>query len=140
MRERLLLFPVLLTCGGLSVTNGQSLAELRWKKRVVVVSAGAGAEETLAKQKDIFRERDAEFRERDVAQILLRKPADHPEIAERFKLTGSSFAVLLLGKDGLEKFRSDEPVQAETLFRLIDSMPMRQEEQRSRERRKEDLP
>ena len=42
------------------------------------------------------------------------------------------FAAILVGKDGTEKFRSDEPVRPETLFGLIDAMPMRRREVRDR--------
>ena len=40
--------------------------------------------------------------------------------------------MVLIGKDGGEKLRSHEIVSPETLCRLIDSMPMRQEEMRER--------
>jgi len=37
----------------------------------------------------------------------------------------SRFRVLLVGLDGQVKLSSDEPVQADELFKLIDDMPMR---------------
>jgi hypothetical protein len=69
-------------------------------------------------------------RSANVTQIVLRSRAEGPEIAERFNLAKADFALLLIGKDGLEKLRSREVVSPETLFRLVDSMPMRQEEMR----------
>ena len=42
----------------------------------------------------------------------------------------AAFSVLLIGKDGGVKLRSAEPVGAERLFALIDTMPMRRQEMR----------
>jgi len=38
------------------------------------------------------------------------------------------FAVIPVGKDGTVKLRKDRPVAPKDIFRLIDSMPMRQRE------------
>ncbi len=46
----------------------------------------------------------------------------------RFKVAPEDFLVVLIGKDGGEKLQSDKPVTIEQLKRLIDSMPMRQDE------------
>lgn len=45
------------------------------------------------------------------------------------------FAVVLIGRDGGEKFRSDDPVSVEELFSKIDEMPVRRREMREREPR-----
>lgn len=55
-------------------------------------------------------------------------PARHEYDAK----TGT-FAAVLVGKDGGEKFRSDEPVRPEDLFDLIDDMPMRRREMQDRD-------
>jgi hypothetical protein len=41
--------------------------------------------------------------------------------------------VILVGKDGAEKQRSQTPIDLAMLFRTIDAMPMRQQEMRSRQ-------
>lgn len=46
---------------------------------------------------------------------------------DRFSVN-EKFTVVLMGKDGTEKYRSEEPVSTKTLFGLIDQMPMRQSE------------
>jgi hypothetical protein len=43
-----------------------------------------------------------------------------------------AFSVRLLGKDGGEKLRSNQPVSTESLFALVDAMPMRRQEMRER--------
>lgn len=47
---------------------------------------------------------------------------------ERFHVHPNDFTVILLGKDGGEKFRSHAPVTIDRLNRIIDAMPMRQAE------------
>lgn len=54
--------------------------------------------------------------------------AEQAALRKRFGVSPSEFRVLLVGKDGGEKFSSAHPVPAETLFGLVDEMPMRQEE------------
>ncbi|MBW4517481.1 MAG: DUF4174 domain-containing protein [Timaviella obliquedivisa GSE-PSE-MK23-08B] len=43
------------------------------------------------------------------------------------------FTVILVGKDGTEKQRSQTPIDPATIFRTIDAMPMRQQEMRDRQ-------
>ncbi len=107
-----------------------NLDELRWKRRVIVIHAPAGTEKTLRAQEQLLRKAKTGLAERDLTEIVLRAPGDHPQIARRFELTGSEFTFLLLGKDGGEKLRSHEVVEPEKLFRLIDAMPMRRDEMR----------
>jgi hypothetical protein len=65
--------------------------------------------------------------DRDMMQLT---PAESASARRRFRIDQDDFTVVLLGKDGGEKLRSDTPVTMETLTRLIDSMPMRQKEAR----------
>jgi hypothetical protein len=115
-----------------SIVNANDLDELRLRKRVVIIYAPDGSEKQLAQQEQLLRSHQAELEERDVTQLVLRTPLDNSEVAARFKLAGSGFTLLLIGKDGDEKLRSHEIVSPERVCRLIDSMPMRQEEIRER--------
>ncbi|SNT39521.1 protein of unknown function [Granulicella rosea] len=54
---------------------------------------------------------------------------------EQFHIEPTGLTVLLLGKDGEEKFRSQTPVTWDRLRELIDSMPMRQEEDKDRSKK-----
>ena len=47
------------------------------------------------------------------------------ELREQFHIAEQDFIVLLLGKDGREKYRNHEVPVIEDLFVLIDQMPMR---------------
>ena len=50
------------------------------------------------------------------------------QVYNEYKVKPNQFMLVLIGKDGSEKLRSAKPIDAETIFRLIDSMPMRQAE------------
>ncbi|MBC7972119.1 MAG: DUF4174 domain-containing protein [Verrucomicrobia bacterium] len=54
-------------------------------------------------------------------------------LRQQFGVPVEEFAVILIGKDGTEKQRSQTPVDVAVLFRTIDAMPMRQQEMRSRQ-------
>jgi Domain of unknown function (DUF4174) len=56
--------------------------------------------------------------------------AESLKARERFNIAEQAFTAVLVGKDGTEKQRWNEPVKSADLFALIDQMPMRQEELR----------
>ena len=53
---------------------------------------------------------------------------------ERRAAFWSGERILLVGKDGGVKLRSEEPVSIQRIFDLIDSMPMRRREMREKGR------
>lgn len=55
-------------------------------------------------------------------------PGDVSQLRERFDVDASDFAVVLVGKDGGEKLRSEQPIALSEVFAVIDAMPMRQRE------------
>ena len=52
------------------------------------------------------------------------------DLRKTYGVEEDGFAVVLIGKDGGEKLRSTDPVAAEKLTDLVDTMPMRQREAR----------
>lgn len=65
--------------------------------------------------------------ERDIQIIQLDMRTTQKSEIDKFSVN-EEFTVVLLGKDGTEKYRSEKPVPTKTLFALIDQMPMRQSE------------
>lgn len=59
--------------------------------------------------------------------------ASAERLRQQFGFTPEAFAVILVGKDGTEKQRSQTPIDLAMLFHTIDAMPMRQQEMRSRQ-------
>jgi len=69
---------------------------------------------------------------RALNRTLLEKAAEGTR--NRFGVLSGRFQLLLIGKDGGVKLRSEQPVPTQDIFGLIDSMPMRRQEM---DRRKE---
>ena len=64
---------------------------------------------------------------RDGTQLA---PHAAASLREQFGVSPNAFSLTLVGKDGGVKLRTNDPVNLEEIFRLIDSMPMRQDEMR----------
>lgn len=115
-----------------------SLSDLTWKKRVIIVFADDG-DKRLERQVKILTDLRAELEERDLVVISIindeastafgnvAKP-DAAALRDEADVKKGSFQVILVGKDGGIKFRSDTVVPDVELFDVIDRMPMRQAE------------
>lgn len=90
------------------------------------------------RQRDLFIGHEAELKDRQVEIMYVPLAHDFESITpgmwtglrKQFHVNDRTFTVILLGKDGAEKFRSHVPVTIEKLDALIDAMPMRQQEVR----------
>ena len=67
----------------------------------------------------------AGIKERDIKITIVSKDN---LFAKKYHIKTGSFTVILLGKDGTEKFRTDEIILPQKLFAIIDAMPMRRAE------------
>ena len=105
-------------------TRADPLASARWDARPLVVVAPPD-DPRIAEQRERIAEAASGFRERD--QMLV-EARDGDGLRERFRVAPDAFAVILVGKDGTEKARWPEPVDAAEVFALIDAMPMRRRE------------
>ncbi|MDP9573072.1 DUF4174 domain-containing protein [Agrobacterium cavarae] len=115
-----------------------SLSDLTWKKRVIIVFADAG-DKRLERQVKILTDQRPELEERDLvvisvvneeASIAFGNVAElaAAELRDEAGVKKGSFQVILVGKDGGIKLRSDTVVPEVELFDVIDRMPMRQAE------------
>ena len=133
-----------------SSESGATLGSLRHDYRPVLVFAAEGTEEVreqmrlLGKSGQAMHERQmvvvpillhggssleawSGLPERDVVHL---EPGEDAAARRRFHVGEEDFTVILIGKDGGEKLRSQIPVTMERLMKVIDSMPMRQKEAR----------
>jgi len=102
-------------CAG-TLTSDTVLPDLtahQWRHRVVVIDTPSPQSVDYLRQTKALEAASVGLRERDV--VIVTQAA-------------STFRVRLIGKDGGVKFSRITPVDAETLFDLIDAMPMRQAE------------
>lgn len=121
--------------------NKIDLDNYRWKNRLVLIFAPFGKESSYLKQKLEFEGKSKELENRDIVMIELLKSdgsmidkvpiSDDQQLSLREKFdVAEDFLIILIGKDGTIKLRSEQPVLSEDLFVLIDGMPMRKEEMR----------
>ncbi len=116
-----------------------TLAALRDRFRPLLIFAASPDDPGLRAQLTRLHDHAPGLAERDVLVIAI--PYNNPSLTEialtvaegeaarrRFKVAPNEFTVLLIGKDGDEKLRSQKPVSLQKLRETIDSMPMRKEE------------
>lgn len=66
------------------------------------------------------------------APYVLLKPAEVNAVRARFQIAAPDFVVVLLGKDGGEKFRTKKPISVLKLDDIVDAMPMGRQEKSTR--------
>ncbi len=119
------------------------LDKYRWKRRLLLVFAPVKPHPNLVVQRRRLKEAAAGLKDREVTVVEVVQDSvfvdgnlaielNAKNLRKQFDTTIIEFTVLLIGKDGEEKLRRDEPVQAADLFKTIDAMPMRQQEMRQR--------
>jgi len=121
MPRRLLI--LLLTVMG--TLHAAPLDAYRWQSRVLVVffsdcTLRDGFERAWAATAKGTKKRDL---------VILRADG---ELRSSLKIGDGSNVAILIGKDGTEKKRWDNPPTPDEVFQLIDSMPMRQQEMQAR--------
>ena len=112
-----------------------TIAQMKWERRVLIVSAPAAEDPALAEQRRILAawKTNAAARDLTVVEIVgdtvLAAGDTAASIRRRYRLP-ATFTAILIGKDGGEKLRSAKPFPAATLEATIDAMPMRKAGQR----------
>ncbi|MEL6265205.1 MAG: DUF4174 domain-containing protein [Pseudomonadota bacterium] len=107
-------------------TLDAELIAYRWAARPIVVFADDPADPRLATQLDRFERDEARLAERDSVVIVDANPGFATPLRRRFAPSG--FTVVLVGKDGGEKYRRAGVVAVDALTTRIDAMPMRRRE------------
>ncbi|WP_135505082.1 DUF4174 domain-containing protein [Roseovarius aestuariivivens] len=105
-----------------------ALSPYRWKNRPLVLFAPSPDDPTYRAAMAKLAASEPDLRERDI--VVLSDTAPDEKGALRQRLAPQSFLMLLVGKDGGIKLRSDSVIPVDTLRRTIDAMPMRQREMR----------
>ena len=114
----------------------QWLANNQWQHRLVLVYAPTDSDPDLKRQRALLATASAGLAERDllVRELLADQLPDEDRafLAQTLRITGSTFRVLLIGKDGGVKTRQTSPITPKQLFDTIDGMYMRQQEMKNR--------
>lgn len=136
------LFILFLAALPMNAAHANPLADLQWEKRVVLLFAKSRSDAALDKQVELLRERRPDLQERDMLVIVVEGAQDAiPAIGytplprgsgrnlrNLFSPAKRGFTGILIGKDGQEKSRWQSPAQPDTIFELVDAMPMRAQE------------
>lgn len=116
--------------------------QFKWKKRLLLVFAPQSSDPLFAAlQREIStRKNEVENRDLVIFEILELgasrmngaelDPHTAAVLRKRFDVSPKAFALILVGKDSGIKLKRDDFNGLEEIFRLIDSMPMRQNEMR----------
>ncbi len=125
------------------LTFGQSEDVLHphvWKNRVLIVFANSDKNPDYQKQMSLISKAEAGFAERHLVVFSIFEnyglsPAYQNldaqicrKLHEKFKVDKNKFTIVLIGKDGGEKYRKQTILTNEELFAIIDAMPMRKAE------------
>ena len=85
----------------------------------------------LAKQQLTLFEKSLEgVKERDIKITIAEEGSP---LFKKYKVDAQPFTLVLIGKDGYEKYRTNKLLQPADLFSIIDAMPMRRSEMKKRE-------
>jgi hypothetical protein len=121
-----------------------NLSDYQWQHRIVLIFAPSERSPAYQQQMQQWTADQDGIRDRDLKLVEVlgtgesradgrpMQPASAERLRQQFGVGPEDFVVILVGKDGTEKQRSQSPVEPTMLFRTIDAMPMRQQEMRSR--------
>jgi glutathione peroxidase-family protein len=110
----------------------QQLRASHWQKRVLLIGAPTASQVDFQQQKKLLAAVPDQLQERDF--LVLELPCDQLTAADRhywqqeLKQSLTSFAVVLIGKDGGVKRTETKPLAPADLFGTVDKMPMRRQE------------
>ena len=128
-----------------SVAADAGLDQFRWKNRLLLSFAPNQSADPQAQREGRLAALDA-WQDRDL--VLIEVGPDHTvrvdgrssadldgaALRRQFRAEQSTYLAVLVGKDGTEKLRAGGAIANQTLFEVIDAMPMRQSEMRRRRR------
>ena len=83
----------------------------------------------VQQQISLFNKEVEGIKERDIKITIVSKD---DLLNKKYHIKTRLFTVILLGKDGTEKFRTDKLLLPKKLFAIIDAMPMRQAEMKNK--------
>lgn len=124
--------------------EAQNLKEHVWKDRVILIFTPDEQQADFNKQVIAFNAVEEELKDRDLVlyQIELNGGKDNrgnwlsEQTARQWRnnwnISSDEFKLILIGKDGGRKMIKSEFTEPKVIFDLIDSMPMRRAEMRSK--------
>jgi hypothetical protein len=121
------------------------LTQYQWRHRLLLLFAPSEDDDAYAKVRNDLVRQSAGVEERDLVVFRVLEHGesyaggdeidgrDAASLRERFTALSGEFLLVLVGKDGTVKRRSEGPVAIRDIFEQIDAMPMRRREMRERQ-------
>ena len=106
------------------------LSEYLWLKRPLIVFADSPADPRYVQQLQFLTRELEELVDRDIVVLTDTDPSTLSPLREKLRPRG--FMLALVGKDGGVKLRKPLPWSVREISRVIDKMPIRQQEVRDR--------
>lgn len=117
----------------LSIINFSSAKNPQFRDYREVIIFAPDKQNELLKEQLAINSRDPKgLKERDLKITMKRWSSEQASTYRRWKAKPGEFTLILVGKDGGEKYRSTKPVTLEKLYSIIDVMPMRRSEMKNR--------
>ena len=123
------------------------LSSYQWNKRLLILATPEISQETYRQQLRIIDNNREGILDRDIHIVriigdeLFGTAKEYNTVKwgrvlrSLYQLNTENFTIVLIGKDGGEKARSNRPITFCNFFNLIDLMPMRREEISERRRK-----
>ncbi len=117
-----------------------NLQSYKWENRPLLIFTESEKSKLYQSQMKEFEGNERCIDERDMILISIFSNEEvqidnkkyfldnYNELLKKFSFDKSDFALILIGKDGTVKLKSEKPIEANKIFDLIDSMPMRKRE------------
>ena len=120
----------------------QDLSEKQWKNRLVLLLSENLSNKQLVKQLADFKEEKEQLEERKILTYIVlpekyktmygKAWRANTSLYAHYKKSNSAFELVLIGLDGGIKARKSEYLKSESLYAIIDAMPMRRTELRNK--------
>ena len=127
-----------------AATSEIDLSDYRWKHRLLFIFAPSTTDATFLALDKRLAQTALEIEDRDMIIFRIFEnspswvsdrpllPGDDEAIRRRFGIETGRFTLVLIGKDGGVKLLAHRDADLQSIFNLIDSMPMRQQEMREK--------
>lgn len=116
------------------------MSDFVWQNRPLLLFAPSEGDARLQQTKRELELRQCDLNDRDMLIGIITEQGQSrlnnqpisksraEELRDRYRIEPGQFAAILIGKDGGEKERVDTVPDLDSIFALIDGMPMRQDE------------
>ena len=127
-----------------AVASAIDLSDYRWKQRLLFIFSPSTTDATFLALDKRLAQTALEIEDRDMIIFRIFEnipsrlsdnsllPGDEEALRRRFGIEAGRFTVVLVGKDGGVKMVAHRDADLESIFNLINSMPMRKQEMRDK--------